>query len=153
MCGSTYLEAVEEVEETPGDDDVVVECHKERDNAGGDADAAEPGMDCVPHSKGTQPHPLSDTQFNEEQWDSLENQHYHEWDEESTCGNKEEINHSTSHTINQVARRVSCLFSTLINPKITRRWIGREKSFNSILSEAQVENFAGLINYVIRKYP
>lgn len=47
----THCEAVEEVVEAPRDDDVVVESHKERDNAGGDADAPQPGMDLVPHTE------------------------------------------------------------------------------------------------------
>lgn len=53
MCPSTHLEAVEEVEEAPRNDDIVVQGHEQGDDARGDADATEPGMDLVPHAQGT----------------------------------------------------------------------------------------------------
>lgn len=80
----TYSKAIEEVVETPGDDDIVVEGDKQGDDAGGDSDATEPRMDLVPHAESAQSHSLSDAEFNQEQGYTLQHQHDHERNEEGT---------------------------------------------------------------------
>lgn len=83
--GPTHPETIEEVEEHPRDDDVVVEGHEQRHNAGGDADAAQPGVDGVPDPQGAQSHSLADAQFDEEEGYTLQYQHNHEGYQERTC--------------------------------------------------------------------
>lgn len=63
----THPKRVEQVEEHPSDDDVVIEGHEEGDYTRGDADAAQPGVDGVPNTHRAQPHLLTDAQLDEEQ--------------------------------------------------------------------------------------
>lgn len=66
MVKETHLKAVEEVVEAPRNDDIVVERYEQGDNAGGDADATQPGMDLIPHAQGAESHLLADAELNEE---------------------------------------------------------------------------------------
>lgn len=82
----THPDTVEEIEQHPGDDDVVVERHKQRDNTAGDADTAQPGVDGVPHAQGAQSHLLPDGHLDEEEWDALQDQHDEVGDQEGAWG-------------------------------------------------------------------
>lgn len=82
---STHPKTVEEIEEHPRDNHVVVERHKQRDNARRDADAAQPRMYGIPHTQCTQPHTLPHAELDEEQRYALQYQHYHEGYQKCTC--------------------------------------------------------------------
>lgn len=77
----TYLG---KIEETPGNDGVVVECHVERYDGAADADSGEERGDLIPHPDGSLPQPLPDGQFQVEHRDTLDCQHDEVGNEESS---------------------------------------------------------------------
>uniref|UniRef100_A0A182JDG8 Uncharacterized protein n=1 Tax=Anopheles atroparvus TaxID=41427 RepID=A0A182JDG8_ANOAO len=69
------LEAVQQVDQAPGDDGVVVERHDVADERGRDADAAEVAGHLVPHPDRALAQPLPDGQLQVEDGQALEQQH------------------------------------------------------------------------------
>lgn len=57
-CGN-YLKTVEEIEENPRNDHVVIQSYEQSHNTTTDSDTSQPWMDGVPHSESTQPHLLT----------------------------------------------------------------------------------------------
>lgn len=81
---TTYLETIEEIKETPSYNNIIVQRDEESDDTAGDADASKPGMHSVPYPKGTEPHPLSHSNFDKEQGDAFQDQHHCEWYQKGT---------------------------------------------------------------------
>lgn len=67
----THSKAIYKIENTPSDYNIVVDGDEKRNDARRDADAAQPGMDCVPHAQSAQSHPLTHAEFNQEQRDAF----------------------------------------------------------------------------------
>lgn len=73
---------LDEVEEAPGDDGVVVERHVEGHDGTADADAGHVGRDLVPDSDRALPESLSDGQLQVEDRNTLDEQHHEVRDQE-----------------------------------------------------------------------
>lgn len=71
----TYTKAIHKVEDTPSDDNIVINCYEESNNTTADADATKPRMNRIPYAKWAETHPLTDAELDEEQWNSLKDQH------------------------------------------------------------------------------
>ncbi len=59
----------------PGDDGVVIESHVERDDSGGDPYSAKRRRHPIPSSDGSLAEPLANGQFQEEDWQALDEEH------------------------------------------------------------------------------
>ena len=82
----------EEVEEAPGNDDVVVEHDVRRNHDARSADALQCGTVCV-RSDGTETRELPERQLHEEERQSDEEQHEEVRDEKRACANIDDVTH------------------------------------------------------------
>ena len=80
--GKRALERVEEVEEAPHDDGVVVDGHHVGRDGAGQPHAAHERVHLVPHPQAPQPHLLTDGQLQVQQRHALHEQHDQVRDEE-----------------------------------------------------------------------
>lgn len=81
----THSKTIEQIEKAPRNDDIVVQSHKQSDNARGNSYAAQPRMYCVPYAQRTESHFLANAQFDKKQRYAFEYQHDHERYQKSTC--------------------------------------------------------------------
>ena len=79
------MEGVEEVEDDPGNDDVVVEADVDYDHHRGYPDSGEVGEEFVPDEDGALPETLTQEQLQVEERDAQEKQHDQVGDYEGTC--------------------------------------------------------------------
>uniref|UniRef100_A0A8W7PST8 Uncharacterized protein n=1 Tax=Anopheles coluzzii TaxID=1518534 RepID=A0A8W7PST8_ANOCL len=79
------FEAVQQIDQAPGNDGVVVERHDVADEGGGDADTAEVGGHLVPHTDRTLAQALPDRELQIEDWQALQQQHYEVRHQECTA--------------------------------------------------------------------
>jgi len=74
LPGQLHPKRVEQVEDAPGDDDVVVEAQQKGDDGAGDAHAAQEGVDFVPDADRARAQLLPDAQLQIEERDAQEDQ-------------------------------------------------------------------------------
>ena len=74
----------DQVVEAPRYDDVVVASDDDGDDRGPEADAAQVGVDVVPHDVAALAELLSDAQLEEEERHPLQDHHDQEWDHKGT---------------------------------------------------------------------
>lgn len=85
LAQASQLSHLNEVEEAPRDDGVVVEGHVEGDHRGGDTDAAQARGHLVPHAYRALSQTLPDGQLQVEDGDALDAEHDKVRDEERPC--------------------------------------------------------------------
>jgi len=81
----TYPKRIKQVEETPGNNNIVIKSNKEGNDCTSDSDASNWGMDHIPCPQWALSKSLTNAELNKEKWHPFQYYHDQEWNKKSPC--------------------------------------------------------------------